>query len=351
MALPAPAVPVGSDPVCGSSSFAFQGTNAHALLQQAGPQSATDAAQARLSVWNRQRVWVAPPVHVLLQKAAATSGTRLARRHTAAAVAIEAELATPQLAFLTQHSVLGLTMFPATAFLEMASGASRQLLNNNDLSGLALRSAVFATPLALRPASTAVHVRCQVQASTGTVEVSSAALLTAHSRTHFYTGFGRKEAGANSRQAGSLVAGQPGPAAPVLLGHRHVAAGAVRLAVALVAVPIEQLGMGIHPAVSEAAMHVAVAHNGQPSVLWVASRMAAALMPLLLAEPCVWASSVAVGRPTAVHSAQQEQQLTSNAGLAMMMAGMETRRLVAQVCDVHQLPGRGRGTPDMRAHT
>ena len=44
----------------GVSSFAFQGTNAHALLQQAANTAATATAPPGLAVWSRQRVWVAP---------------------------------------------------------------------------------------------------------------------------------------------------------------------------------------------------------------------------------------------------------------------------------------------------
>ena len=341
MALPAGADASGSSStaICGVSSFAFQGTNAHALLQQADCPTATHTMPSQLAVWNKQRVWVAPPVHILLLSAAATSSSRFARRQTVAAVALEVALGAPKLAFLWQHSVLGMAMFPATAFLEMAAGASRQLLNRNDLSGTALRSAVFATPLALPTvAAAATRVRCVVQAAAGTFEISSAATNAAQHRTHFYASFGRKEPTTGGRLAALSVPAAPATlaASVVVVVVGRVPTMIARLAVAEVAVPEEQLGMSVHPAVSEAAMHVAAAHQPQHRALRVAARMDAVLMPLPVADMRLWASSLVVGAAPGVAAAaagsgRQEQQLIGSGGLTMLMAGMETRRLVAKV--------------------
>lgn len=84
--------------------------------------------------------------------------------------------------------------------------------------------------------------------------------------------------------------------------------------------------MSVHPAVSEAAMHVAAAHQRQHRGLQVAARIDAVHLGLPLAEQQVWASSLVSGS-----GSHQEQQLRGDAGVAMRMAGMETRRLVAQV--------------------
>lgn len=323
--------------VAGVSSFAFQGTNAHALVQQAPNAAAPATAPPGLAMWSKQRVWVAPPVHILLQTAAASGGGRFARKQ-AAAVAMEAALSAPQLGFFWQHLVLGLAVFPATAFLEMANGASRQLLNSNDLAGSALRSAVFATPLVLpAPAATAVLVWCVVQAAAGTAQVSSAAGAAAQHRTHFYASV------ASVAPARSLCASRPanagacgGMLTAALRGSTSEAAA--RLAVGGVAVPQEQLGMSMHPAVSEAAMHAAAAHQRQHKALRVAARIEAVQVPLPLpvAERQVWASSLVVAASAAAvaagnGSSSQEQQLVGSCGTAMLMAGMETRRLMAQV--------------------
>ena len=318
--------------LAGISSFAFQGTNAHALLQHAGVPAATAPAVA-LATWAKQRVWVAPPTHILLQSAAASGGTgRFARRKAAAVVELEAALGVPQLAFLWQHGVLGLAMFPATAFVEMAAGATRQLTNSNDLPSAALRSAVFATPLALPAAVGAgMRVRCLVQAAAGSFEISSANGASALYRTHFYASLSTAQmagdsSSRSSRSAATLSA--PSALAPVLLPGSTAAADApVRLATAVVAEPQEGLGMSVHPAVSEAAMHIAAAHQRQRqhTGLRVAARIAAVHMPQPLAGGQVWASSLVVGS-----GSRQEQQLVGSAGTAMHMAGLETRRLVTQ---------------------
>jgi acyl transferase domain-containing protein len=56
--------------VQGVSSFAFQGTNAHAVLcLQAGSQQGIGSGGARPVCWNRQRFWYTVPAHQLLQMA------------------------------------------------------------------------------------------------------------------------------------------------------------------------------------------------------------------------------------------------------------------------------------------
>jgi acyl transferase domain-containing protein len=337
--LPRMATPAASGDgwtVCGISSFAFQGTNAHALLRQADVLAATGPA-VELATLSRHRVWLAPPVHAMLQAAAAAGSARFARKRASAEVALEAALSTPCLAFLWQHTVLGMAVFPATAFLEMAAGATRQLINSNDLSGSSLRSAVFATPLTLPAApAAAVRVRCTVQAAAGAFEVSSAAAAGAGQRSHFYASL--TTAPANT----SATAGQPRAAVPashLALLPAQKGPLVARLAVAEAIVPPEELGMSVHPAVSEAAMHVAVAHQSQPKQLRVASKMAAVAVQLVLSERSVWASSLVAGAGAGVRAAPgggglQEQQLLGVGGLAMRVSGMETRRLVSQVGEV-----------------
>lgn len=52
---------------CGVSAFAFQGTNAHAIIEQAGPQpgQAVEAGRPALE-WHTQRHWIAPIAQALL---------------------------------------------------------------------------------------------------------------------------------------------------------------------------------------------------------------------------------------------------------------------------------------------
>jgi hypothetical protein len=317
--------------ITGISSFAFQGTNAHALLQQVDSATATvPAPAAGLTVLVSQRVWVAPPIHALLQMAAATGSGRFARRQSSAMLALDAGLGVPKLAFLWQHSILGMAVFPATAFLEMAAGATRQLLNCNDLSDSALRTAVFATPLTLPTAgAAAVRVRCSVQVAAGTFEVSSAATAGAQHRTHFYASLSTTQPVAIPARASARAEGTRAALAALITSSQ--ASVAARLSVAEVSVPGEQLGMTLHPAVAEAAVHVAATHQPRHHPLRVAARMEAVLMAQPLTDKHVRVSSLVAPKASAAGGAHQEQQLVGSAGVAMLMAGVETRRLVAKV--------------------
>lgn len=55
-----------AEATCGVSAFAFQGTNAHAILWRCGG-SGGELAAARCPVWRQSRFWVAMPVHPLMQ--------------------------------------------------------------------------------------------------------------------------------------------------------------------------------------------------------------------------------------------------------------------------------------------
>lgn len=131
----------GLQTATGISSFAFQGTNAHAILQNS--QEATVVASSKLDLWTKQRVWVAPAMHLLLQRLVPGKGQRQRQ------LTFEASLNTPQLAFFREHVVSGTVMFPASAFIETAFGAVRMLSLAADPSSAAISGAVFVTPLAI----------------------------------------------------------------------------------------------------------------------------------------------------------------------------------------------------------
>ena len=94
-------LPSGGSMNAGCSSFAFQGTNAHALLrsQQLGGNANQQAAGGVLSAWQRRRFWYIPAPHQLLFGAAvAGSGGRTI-------AAFDVVLGRPALAFLWEHQV------------------------------------------------------------------------------------------------------------------------------------------------------------------------------------------------------------------------------------------------------
>ena len=329
----------GTGVLTGVSSFAFQGTNAHALLQQAPSAGApAAAAPAALAAWSRQRAWVAPLTHILLQRAVVGQAVGAAAPRRQGLASFEASLAVPQLALLREHRVLGLVLFPATGFVEASLAAQRVLANSNDLAGSALCGAVFATPLTLGPAAAGpglaaspVRLVCSVSPQSGTVELSSA--HGGQLRSHFY---------ALVSAAGPAAASVPGSSAPspaagpsissllaVLVSSQAVPAAA-RLAAAAVEAPTADLGFALHPAVSEAAQHISVAHNPDPEAapaLRVAARADAVYVPTpAAAEPALWAFSLA-----SLDGRRSRKWLVGGAAAAAAGAfeGVESRRLVA----------------------
>ena len=70
---------------CGISSFAFQGTNAHALLGACEEQEASHVMEAQRMNWSKQSLWLAPRAHPLLrtfQLGAAGKAARAFRSRT-----------------------------------------------------------------------------------------------------------------------------------------------------------------------------------------------------------------------------------------------------------------------------
>ena len=95
----------------GVSAFAFQGTNAHAVVEAALPSApAHDNQLPQLPVWQHKRQHVLPEAHLLIA-AAAVTGQRGSAATLRRAV-FHAELAAASLAFMWDHTVLGKALFP-----------------------------------------------------------------------------------------------------------------------------------------------------------------------------------------------------------------------------------------------
>ncbi len=100
----------------GVSAFAFQGTNAHALLQR--PHEASTGGTLPYPTcpaavpWQREAQWVAPMVHLMLHRVrCSAAGSSKAMAH------IDCQLSsTPRLAFFWDHSVGGRVLFPGAGF-------------------------------------------------------------------------------------------------------------------------------------------------------------------------------------------------------------------------------------------
>lgn len=153
---PAPFVQQSPGAGVGVSAFAFQGTNAHALLC-APSQEAGRFAQAAALHWQHQEVNVAPPQHPLLRGVAASS----------LSVTFACALLHPCNTFLWQHVVGGRPLLPATAYLE-AMHAALTLLGVQEAS---LTSVAFKRPCLLDD-DNARWLQVRVQLDGGALEVA-----------------------------------------------------------------------------------------------------------------------------------------------------------------------------------
>lgn len=98
----------------GISAFAFQGTNAHALLAAAPLEAAGVAAPtAAAPAWHNKRLYVLPEAHLLIATASLGGPSGAAQR----SVAFHAELAGASLAFLWDHQVMGKPLFPGELWM------------------------------------------------------------------------------------------------------------------------------------------------------------------------------------------------------------------------------------------
>ena len=173
----------------GVSAFAFQGTNAHALLALAGADSAAvlTLVNPRSTAWAKERFWIGPEPHALVARVARVATTAGA---AGAAVLFEADLLQPKHAFLWDHAVAGRPILPGAAFLEAAAGCLHTAAAAGDDSLRLLITAVtIPAPLELTAAAGAkgkqqLLLQCQVDIASARVRIAS--LSGGASREHMY---------------------------------------------------------------------------------------------------------------------------------------------------------------------
>lgn len=124
----------------GTSAFAFQGTNAHALLRGPPEGAAIDKPNA---VWQHSRLWVAPLKHAALQIAAVLLPKSTPEVH------LHCNVMTASLAYLWDHKVSGKVLLPGAALFELAAATGHILASRQIVEPLIVQNAAIPTPLIL----------------------------------------------------------------------------------------------------------------------------------------------------------------------------------------------------------
>ena len=134
------AMPQGTSsqlPICGTSAFAFQGTNAHIIQHQTPSAQSHSPSGAQAIAWQRKCHWVAPPASAFLAAVvsiAAGGVTEGYRR--AGSVVMEVELTSARAAFLKQYSIMQNAVMPAAGFMHLCTSAAAVMAHNNNPPGM-----------------------------------------------------------------------------------------------------------------------------------------------------------------------------------------------------------------------
>ena len=180
--LPKQTAPSQSPAVIGISSFAFQGTNAHALLGlPSAPAADLKGPSAPQHAWQKRHTSVLPPLHACLTSAATSArGT---------VVTFACALQSQGSAFLYDHIVQAQCIMPAAGYLEMITAAvvTASTAGSNAQASCAISNAVFEAPLVLpnfsQPASTAVLL-CNLDLLHGICKLASTAASASQGSHH-----------------------------------------------------------------------------------------------------------------------------------------------------------------------
>jgi 3-oxoacyl-(acyl-carrier-protein) synthase/acyl carrier protein len=116
-----PTLQVDEPSAGGISSFAFQGTNAHAMMARWEEDSFTQVG--RLS-WDKQSWWLSPAPHPLI-----TRGVGYTRASGKAAMQTVMRRST--LSYMWDHRVNGRALVPGSGFMEIATAIASALLHND----------------------------------------------------------------------------------------------------------------------------------------------------------------------------------------------------------------------------
>ena len=249
----------------GVSAFAFQGTNAHALLALGSDASAASSilglCNPRFATWAKERFWVGPQPHALVGSVARVAGAA-----GTAAVLFAADLLQPKHSHLWDHAVAGRPILPGAAFLEAAAACLQTTVADDRLTVL-LASVSIPAPLELPPSISrsggSLVLQCQVDVASGRVRLASSSSAGTRGREHLYGTAGSATAaapaaGAVAQQQVTVAASLPTTLAMLLLAaiHSQQAEQASIGGIEAARSDGRTGGRGIEPACLDAAFHL-----------------------------------------------------------------------------------------------
>lgn len=129
--------PSSHAPICGTSAFAFQGTNAH-IIQEQGPLTGRHERQQQAYpvAWQRQHHWVAPPVSALITGTITNAASEVtAGYRRGGMVVMEVDLTSSRAVFLREYRVMQHAVFPAAGLVELCRSAAALMSHTEDVSG------------------------------------------------------------------------------------------------------------------------------------------------------------------------------------------------------------------------
>jgi hypothetical protein len=175
----------------GISAFAFQGTNAHSIINQHATFSDNSLPvdlirPASDALFRHERCWCTPTYRRLLDDCSSISFR---------AIVLQCGHGSSALAYLHDHQVQGRPLLPATAMLELAMSASQLLLDGSRDSRQLLVSSAFTAPFLT---GSSARVSCTIEPATGVLLIQSnispgspTNVTHMHSRTSKSTAAGR----------------------------------------------------------------------------------------------------------------------------------------------------------------
>ena len=223
-------------PVSGVSSFAFQGTNAHALVSPA-PTAATGKHHPVGTTWQHASHWVTPPQFGL------ASGVSTIRQ----LAVFQLALLQPQIAPLHQIAYHGTSVLTLGCLLEVAAEAMAQLAPRS-ISSPALLASVISMLVAVSASSGTAWLQLAVQPVASSFELSYVSSAGA-----VLCGSGRSEAAA--MLTGGMAGAWPASTRPAWLPEADLRQSYSALA-AMDFVAAQQQNMALGPQAVDAALHL-----------------------------------------------------------------------------------------------